>query len=184
MAAVNSGSILGVPREYILRQVSTARDVPAIRVAISCTRTTRMVRNGEVRLVMNGNREASAYLDKVLESLAGAQSEFDSGRFNNSANRAYYAAFQAAIAALLMESIRSDGEQWPHTFVQSEFSGRLVGRRHRYPSSLQDTLAELETLRLRADYRSAKISEPVARRGLRRCREFVDAIHARGAERR
>jgi uncharacterized protein (UPF0332 family) len=142
------------------------------------------VRLGEALLGMNGNPEAAAYLDKALESLAGAQSEYENGRFNNSANRAYYAAFQAAIAALLMESIRSDGEQWPHTFVQSEFSGRLIGRRHRYPSSLQGTLAELETLRLRADYRSAKISESVARRGLRRCREFVEAIHARGAEHR
>lgn len=133
---------------------------------------------------MDGNQEAAAYLDKALESLAGAQSEYDEARYNNSANRAYYAAFQAAIAALLIESIRSDGEQWPHTFVQAEFSGRLIGRRHRYPSSLQNTLAELETLRLRADYRSARISEPVARRGLRRCREFVEAIQAQGAERR
>jgi uncharacterized protein (UPF0332 family) len=132
---------------------------------------------------MDGNPEVAAYLAKATESLAGAQSEYDNGRFNNSANRAYYAAFQAAIAALLMESIRSAGEQWPHTFVQSEFSGKLVGRRHRYPSTLGDALPELETLRLRADYRRDTISEREARRGLRRCHEFVEAVQSRGVPR-
>src|SRR5205823_6359850 len=38
--------------------------------------------------------------DKALESLAGAESELANGRYNNAANRAYYACFQAAIAAL------------------------------------------------------------------------------------
>ena len=42
----------------------------------------------------------SIYLLKAQESLSGAQSEFANYRFNNCANRCYYACFQAAIAAL------------------------------------------------------------------------------------
>lgn len=44
--------------------------------------------------------QSPPFLEKALESLAGAQSEFANGRFNNVANRCYYAAFQAAIVAL------------------------------------------------------------------------------------
>jgi hypothetical protein len=41
------------------------------------------------------------FLDKARESLAGAESEFVNRRYNNSANRSYYAVFQAAIHALI-----------------------------------------------------------------------------------
>jgi uncharacterized protein (UPF0332 family) len=44
-------------------------------------------------------RDIEAYLVKSAESLAGAESEYANGRFNNSANRAYYACFHAAVAA-------------------------------------------------------------------------------------
>ena len=39
-------------------------------------------------------------LEKARENLVGAESEFLNQRYNNSVNRAYYACFQAAIAAL------------------------------------------------------------------------------------
>ncbi len=77
------------------------------------------------------------YLRKALESLAGAQSEHANARFNNCANRACYACFQTAIAALLWEGIRASGGHWAHTFVQAEFVGTVVNRRHRYPASLR-----------------------------------------------
>ena len=107
---------------------------------------------------MNDNEWIAAYLGKADESLAGAQSEYDSGRFNNSANRAYFAAFQAAISALVREGIwRNDGNR-PHTFVQSEFAGRLINRRHRYPTGLPSTLSDLQRFRHGADYRHAGIT--------------------------
>lgn len=130
---------------------------------------------------MSDNQEAEAFRRKARDSLAGAQSELANVRFNNAANRAYYAAFQAAIAALLRESIRAIDEHWAHTFVQSEFAGKLIARRHRNPSSLQDTLSRLETLRLRADYRGDTISATEARRCVRRSRELVEAVGLRGA---
>ena len=43
------------------------------------------------------NPEVSTYLDKAAESLAGAASEFVNRRYNNCANRAYYACFQSAV---------------------------------------------------------------------------------------
>ena len=129
---------------------------------------------------MSVDRDAEAYMNKATESLTGAQSEFDSERFNNSANRSYYAAFQAAICALLRDGIRRGDDKWPHTFVQSEFSGRLVNRRRRYPSQFGGTLAELQRLRHRADYRGATIGRSDARNALRLSGEFVAAIRHGG----
>ena len=51
---------------------------------------------------------AAIFLAKAEESLAGAESEYANGRYNNCANRCYYACFQetscAAGAPLRMES--------------------------------------------------------------------------------
>lgn len=66
------------------------------------------------------------FLEKALESLAGAESEFVNGRYNNSANRCYYAAFQAAIAALQRAGVRPSRGQWGHEFVPSQFEGVLI----------------------------------------------------------
>ncbi len=55
--------------------------------------------------------EHLAYLDKAIESLAGAESEFANRRYNNCANRCYYGMFQAAIAALIVADIQSHERQ-------------------------------------------------------------------------
>jgi uncharacterized protein (UPF0332 family) len=52
-----------------------------------------------------GHYKAQDYLAKAQESLAGADSELAHRRFNNCVRDAYYACFQAAIAALLNEEI-------------------------------------------------------------------------------
>ena len=132
---------------------------------------------------MSDNNAADSYLRKAIESLAGAESEYANGRLDNCVNRAYYACFQAAIAALLQEGIRASRSQWGHTFVQSQFVGQLINRRHRYPSTVRSTLAELLTLRQSADYDPDPISRPEASRSLRRSRDFVDAIRQGGGER-
>lgn len=112
------------------------------------------------------------YLRKATESLAGAESEYASERFNNCANRAYYASFQAAIAALLREGIRSAKGNWSHAFVQTQFASQIINRRHRYPSALRSTLSDILTLRLTADYDPDPVSRAEANRSLRRSREF------------
>ena len=59
---------------------------------------------------------SDAFLVRARESLLGAESEFVNGRYNNVANRAYYACFQAAIAALVLADIRplSGKADWSH----------------------------------------------------------------------
>ena len=120
--------------------------------------------------------EASIFLFKAEESLAGAASELVNGRYNNCANRCYYACFQAAIAALMHHDIRPQGDEWSHAFVQSRFVGQLINRRKRYPVALRETLSRTLVLRERADYRLASISYEQATRALGQTRVFVEAI--------
>jgi len=48
---------------------------------------------------MAAAHDVEIYLAKALESLEGAESELANRRYNNCANRCYYASFQAAVAA-------------------------------------------------------------------------------------
>lgn len=124
---------------------------------------------------------AEAFLHKSAESLAGAESEFLNGRYNNAANRAYYACFQAAIAALDGASIRPSGRksEWGHDFVQSQFAGVLIHRRKRYPTALRGALGEMHALREQGDYQLADVSRIQAARALVVAREFVAAVMER-----
>jgi uncharacterized protein (UPF0332 family) len=118
------------------------------------------------------------YLAKVEEGLLGAESEFAQGRYNNSANRCYYACFQAAIAALYDADIRprSGASAWSHTFVQAEFVGRLINQRKLYPVQLRQVLARHLTLRHTADYAPDMVTQAQAARALQRSRAFLDAV--------
>jgi uncharacterized protein (UPF0332 family) len=122
--------------------------------------------------------DAILYLAKAEESVAGAESELANGRYNNSANRCYYACFQAAIAALLRTGIApiSGRGQWGHDFVQGEFVGLLVNRRKLYPTELRDTLALNLKVRQAADYGLDQVTEAQASRALRRTQRFVAAV--------
>ena len=124
--------------------------------------------------------EFDLFLVKAEESLAGAESEFVSGRYNNCANRAYYACFQAAIAALIRASIRPRGAQWGHDFVQAEFNGRLINRRKLYPPTLRTTLSWNYALREKADYDPDQVTERRAARAVSRTEAFVRLPGERG----
>lgn len=119
------------------------------------------------------------FIEKALAALAGAESELAAGRYDNVANRCYYACFQAAIAALEAEGMRPSGgagARWSHQAVRAQFDGVLIGRRKRYPSHLREALSESSFARQTADYTRDRITERDARRVLRRSREFVEAI--------
>jgi len=118
------------------------------------------------------------YLAKAVESLAGAESELANRRFNNCANRCYYACFQAAVAALLSAGIQvhSSSGRLRHDTIQAQFAGQLINRRRRYPSTLRRILGENMVLRQTADYERSTISEIQAYRAVRRSREFVEAV--------
>jgi uncharacterized protein (UPF0332 family) len=124
------------------------------------------------------------YLEKAEESLAGAESEFVNDRYNNAANRAYYAVFQAAVHALLAAAIRPPGaaNHWGHDFVQAQFVGVLINRRKRYPAELRTTLEQNYRLREAADYRRDRVTDVQAVRAVRRAEVFVGAIGRQGVE--
>jgi len=131
------------------------------------------------------------FLAKAQESLAGTESEFAAGRYNNCANRCYYACFQAAIHALIKAGIqplkagiqpRGAAGQWGHDFVQAEFASQLINRRKIYPVDMRDVLPHAQTLRHAADYRRDWMTEKQMARNLRRAQSFVEAVLNRQGE--
>jgi uncharacterized protein (UPF0332 family) len=126
----------------------------------------------------------SFFLDKALESLAGAQSEAANRRFNNVANRCYYATFQAALYALAHAGIQPQGAQWSHEAVPAAFASQLITRRKLYSADLRDVLDRLHQLRLKADYRRDVVTEREARQALQRAQAFLAQVQTRGGERR
>ena len=120
------------------------------------------------------------FLTKARESLAGAESEFANGRYNNTANRVYYACYQAAIHALASHGFpphRGRGrETWSHEALQATFVGELINRRKVYPAELREVLLRTQTLRTTADYEEHWVTATQATRALRQARRLLGAI--------
>ncbi|HBY93740.1 MAG: HEPN domain-containing protein [Ardenticatenaceae bacterium] len=131
-------------------------------------------------------REHQNYLDKAQQSLRGAESELEQRRFDNTANRAYYACFQAAVAALMAADVLAQTEAGgiiSHQTVHSSFSGLLIRRRKVYPLRLARVLQDLLRDCIIADYRAVPISASRAARLVGQCQAFVSEIesHLRAA---
>lgn len=127
---------------------------------------------------------ADVFLAKARESLAGAESEFRHGRYNNCANRCYYACLQGAIHALTRAGIKPRNDQWSHSFVQAQFVGQLINRRKVFPASLRDILERAFAIRVTADYEAEQVNHLRAERILRSAREFHNAIWAAQGDQR
>ena len=117
--------------------------------------------------------ESRLFLAKARESLASAEADLRAARYNSAANRAYYAAFQAAVAALIEQGVGPRGASWDHKFVISEFSGKLVKRRKLLSTRYSRVLNSLFTTRLFADYRADGIGRGTARRSVGETRSLV-----------
>lgn len=126
------------------------------------------------------------FLLKAQESLAGAQSEYLNGRYNNTANHAYSACYPAAVYALIQAGIRPPGAhgQWSHALVPARFEGELIRRRKLYPTDLRTILQQTQTVRRAADYEAELVSQIQAERALRRASRFAQAIWAGRGESR
>jgi uncharacterized protein (UPF0332 family) len=123
--------------------------------------------------------EPAAYLAKAHQNLAVADLALQAGHYNACSSRAYYAAFQAAVAARWVEGIRPPRESdrtLSHTAVQGEWSGRLVYRRKLYAAELRSTLQWLYLRRLAADYDAHSVAERAARSAALRARQLVTAV--------
>ena len=125
-----------------------------------------------------------SFLAKAHESMTGARVESEGGRFNNSANRSYYAVFQAGIHALMTEGVGlpGGGTEWGHAYVDSQFSGLLVNRRHIYEGTLRSVIGDNRKLREDADYTTGNVSQIRASRALQRAERMVRAIARRHDE--
>ena len=107
------------------------------------------------------DEDVEPYLLKARACLAGARSELANGRYNNAANRAYYAAHNAAIVALIRAGVARPC--WTHDEVQALFAGQLVTRRKLYSGKTRRALGDLMIAHLTADYGKSVISRAAAR---------------------
>lgn len=133
-------------------------------------------------IIADMTEHRSFYLEKALESLDGAASEYTSRRYNNCANRAYHASFQAAVYALEQSGVHYQGTDatWAHRTLQATFAQELIGRRKVYAAELRSVLPLNYQLRQSADYSRHWVTETQARRALDRTRAFLAAIRRRG----
>jgi uncharacterized protein (UPF0332 family) len=124
--------------------------------------------------------DAAVYLTKAQKSLVGAELEFAHELYNNTVNRAYYACYQAAVAALTAEGLAPPmPNYWSHDFVQVEFPARLVDERQRYAPALRCTLKSIFDERLKADYEPEIIGASAAAEALHQAQEFVSHVSRR-----
>jgi uncharacterized protein (UPF0332 family) len=120
--------------------------------------------------------EPDRYLTKARESLASAEADVAAGRYNSAANRAYYAAFQAAVASLIRESIRPESGNWQHRFVLRRFSSTLIRHRKRLPADLSAVFDDLFRTRIQGDYEPNDVSRRQAARVVKGATRFVDEV--------
>jgi uncharacterized protein (UPF0332 family) len=115
------------------------------------------------------------YLAKAKNSLGTAQSAYVQGDFDSCVSRAYFAVFQAEIAALIkLTEFRQ--EQWRHDRVQAEFNRRLIHARKLFPASLRSIHYDLVGIRHTADYSDRVISARTAEQCLGRAAEMLTNI--------
>ena len=114
------------------------------------------------------------FFRKATENREAAQLCFDNGHYNACANRAYYSALQAAIAALIHRGIRRD--KIDHGQVLADFSGELIGRRKIYPAKLKSSLYDMQLIRNQADYDDKSINRKKAFLSLAKLKELLEYI--------
>ena len=117
-------------------------------------------------------------MDKALKALASARILLDAGDTDGATNRAYYAMFDAAIAALSWAE--ADTGQTPpktHGGLIASFGQRLV-RTGNLPTECGRALNRVQELRLTADYLAEPVPLDKAKWAIDEADIFVAAIAA------
>jgi len=117
-----------------------------------------------------------AFLTKAQENLAVAEWAYTNGHYNATANRTYYAAFQAAVAALAHFGLLLKTGRIEHRAVQNAFATELIHRRKLFPNHLKSVLSTLQEARDEADYEPQSVSKNLATKQLRMARELLKII--------
>jgi len=111
---------------------------------------------------------------KAKNNLNAARLCFDNGCYDACANRAYYAALQAAVAALADKGIKRDRVE--HKWVHADFAGKLIRSRKIYPAKLKSFLPDMIAVREQADYKAESVSKQEAAHQLRKSEEFLTIV--------
>lgn len=116
------------------------------------------------------------YMQKAERALASARLLLVDGDLDGACNRAYYAMFDAAHAALLASGANSNpGETKTHRGLIAAFGKHLVST-GRIPSEFGKALNQVERIRLLADYTGEDIDEQAAQWALERATDFLVAV--------
>ncbi len=130
------------------------------------------IRYSTIRLALGSGIEA--FMRKARNNLAAARHCYDAGLYDAAANRAYYAAFQGAVAVLAHYGVRKD--RLDHEWVQAEFSGRLIQRRKIFTGKIRSYLSDMQAVRDIADYSRENVSKKSARNQIRKAEEIIQEI--------
>ena len=118
-----------------------------------------------------------ALIARARRSAASAQLLFDIGDMSGACNRAYYAMFDAARAALLAaangppksEAIKT------HTGLIAAFSLHLI-KAGRIPTPFGKSLRQADQIRLIADYSDVEPDRDTASSSIEQANRFLDAV--------
>lgn len=115
-------------------------------------------------------------IEKAQESLRAAELCFNESLYNSTANRAYYAMFQAAVVALARAGIEPDSAEWSHKGLQTTLANQLIHRRKLLPRKIAQALPKAMGLRNLADYREQSVSKKDAYEVLQLATEFLRLV--------
>ena len=115
----------------------------------------------------------ASFIARAKENLADAEAAFEAGRYNAAADRAYYAAFHAAIAALMHFGHKPNIDHAP---VRAGFSKYLINEKKIFSASMTNELSEIMNIRAKADYSETGIGKQVAAVQLKRAKVFVTLV--------
>jgi uncharacterized protein (UPF0332 family) len=116
------------------------------------------------------------HMQKASRALASARLLLADGDLEGACNRAYYAMFDAAHAALLASGAGNNpGETRTHRGLIAAFGKHLV-QSGRMPAESGKSLNQVERIRLLADYTGEDIDREAAQWAVERAAEFIDAV--------
>ncbi len=120
--------------------------------------------------------EYTVFLNKALENLAAAEICLERGYHNASANRAYYAMFQAAIAVLIHKGFALPPDRIGHDWVQATFARTLTKQQKIFHRTYAGFLPDAQEIRNRADYSFAEVSKALCKSQLSKTKSFFEVV--------
>jgi uncharacterized protein (UPF0332 family) len=113
-----------------------------------------------------------SFISRALENLKATELLFENELYNASTNRAYYAAFHIAVAAIYAIGITPNMD---HRVIQTLFTDNYFNKRKILSSKYKRYLNELQNNRNLADYRDG-INKKTSKKQLLDSKEFVTLV--------